>query len=346
MLEPRQAVYDGPQGSQALGRFLSTLPWSAFATLTFRRPMVHSGLRFAWAWAAFIARRCGFARIFAGEEYDGEGERLHVHALVWVPDELSEDLTLWWAWWYERFGRCKVSRMHGEGACYYCAKYCTKEGYGRGEWSIRDFGERGLAGLRGPDARLVRAEVDALLHPPGVVLLRCASGVVVQRPKSRAPRGEGQGGRGATQPPTVPGASLPFFSGFTHAPADSPFPPTPLRSSTTLAFSPPGPPRSGTRSPPGSCAEGVQARGSAWGPGAGEAQVHDSCVHKVIEDFIPRPIARVERAAEGVMMGSGLGRSVEIRSSTSVEDSTQDLDGVVSAAELQGGAGAAGGGSL
>ncbi len=120
------------------GRFLDEYPWSAFATLTFRQPRWSSALRFMRPFLAYISRSWeagGAARAFAAEEYHKDGKRLHLHALIFIPGHA--DLTDWWQWWFNKFGRAKLSHYDaGRGAHHYVAKYVVKEALDKGRYAL------------------------------------------------------------------------------------------------------------------------------------------------------------------------------------------------------------------
>lgn len=122
----------------ALGRWLDAYPWSSFATLTFRRPRWKNALRFIrplLVHAAAASSAHGAARAFAAEEHHKDGQRLHLHALIYTPG--WPDLSDWWSWWFRKFGRAKFSLYERDkGAHFYVAKYVVKEAVQRGRYSL------------------------------------------------------------------------------------------------------------------------------------------------------------------------------------------------------------------
>ena len=127
---------------EALATWAAAFPWTSFATLTFRRPMRKDALRFARAWFRAICKEAdSFGRIMCGEEWHHDGERLHLHALVYVEGGELLDLTTWWRWWYTRFGRARVERYDpSRGAAFYVAKYIRKEQ--NADWFLLEYGKR------------------------------------------------------------------------------------------------------------------------------------------------------------------------------------------------------------
>jgi hypothetical protein len=75
------------------------------------------------------------------------GGSLHLHALLYFPNDEAVDLERVWRWWFKRFGRAKVSRVDARGplnAAYYVSKYVLKADGGAAEW---DFVQIGLDNL-------------------------------------------------------------------------------------------------------------------------------------------------------------------------------------------------------
>lgn len=122
----------------ALGGWLDRFPWSSFATLTFRKPRWKDALRFVRPLLRHVASApsaVGAARAFAAEEHHKDGQRLHVHALIFSPG--YPDLTDWWDWWFKKFGRCRFSPYERDkGAHYYVAKYVVKEACEQGRYAL------------------------------------------------------------------------------------------------------------------------------------------------------------------------------------------------------------------
>jgi len=87
-----------------------TWNWTHYATLTFERPMRKDALRFARAWVRFIARTAPEVWGFCFQETHSDGQRLHVHSLLSVRQDLSGQPSTrdMWSWWFQKFGRCQV----------------------------------------------------------------------------------------------------------------------------------------------------------------------------------------------------------------------------------------------
>ena len=121
--------------------WLNKFSWTAFLTLTFRFPVRKSALKYGRALVEAMAGQYGYARAFIAEEYHRDGERLHLHGLLYLPGGDVVDLTSVWKWWFKRFGRAKVERYQpGLGAHHYVAKYLLKEDLGVGDWDFFVFG--------------------------------------------------------------------------------------------------------------------------------------------------------------------------------------------------------------
>jgi len=145
--------------------WLSTFEWTAYCTLTFRRPMRQGALRCGRAWVRWIANRYGEARAFLAEEHHADGERLHLHALIHIADGDLVDLTPWWRWWWTKFGRCEVRRYQARrGAAGYCSKYILKEAQDRGSWDL--LVEKQSHGRRKKNLQALRSTVQ-LQHGQG-----------------------------------------------------------------------------------------------------------------------------------------------------------------------------------
>lgn len=68
------------------------------------------------------------------EEYHRDGERLHMHGLVYLEQGVAwERLASAW----RKIGRCKIERHDAtRGAVDYCAKYIAKDAVGLAEWQM------------------------------------------------------------------------------------------------------------------------------------------------------------------------------------------------------------------
>jgi len=91
-----------------------TWNWTTYATLTFSRPMRKDALRFARAWVRFIARTAGEVWGFCFQETHSDGQRLHVHCLLHVRQNLlgQPSNREMWYWWFQKFGRAQVVQYH------------------------------------------------------------------------------------------------------------------------------------------------------------------------------------------------------------------------------------------
>ena len=73
------------------------------------------------------------------EEYHRDGERLHLHGLLFM-DPKPDWNRLRKAWL--KIGRCKIERHDPtRGAVDYCAKYISKDAVGRAEWGMYEWYE-------------------------------------------------------------------------------------------------------------------------------------------------------------------------------------------------------------
>jgi len=72
-----------------------------------------------------------------GEEFHRDGERLHLHGLLYLDPE-PEWARLAKAW--RKIGRCKIERHDARrDAVGYCAKYITKDAGGRADWQMYEW---------------------------------------------------------------------------------------------------------------------------------------------------------------------------------------------------------------
>jgi len=79
-------------------------------------------------------------RAFIADEYDRDGERVHVHAL------LQSDPTAWQQYlfgsWRKHWGRERILKFDpSKGAGWYCAKYLLKDQQERGDWAFVEWSE-------------------------------------------------------------------------------------------------------------------------------------------------------------------------------------------------------------
>jgi len=87
-----------------------TWNWTTYATLTFSQPMRKDALRFGRAWARFIARTAGELWGFVFQEMHSDGQKLHLHCLFSIRQNLLSQPTNeeMWSWWFRKFGRAQV----------------------------------------------------------------------------------------------------------------------------------------------------------------------------------------------------------------------------------------------
>ena len=109
-------------------------PWQVISHLTFRWEVgLDAGRR---AYERFMARGFPELSYFYALEENPCRDGFHVHAL-W-----ADAKTLYrkeaWAAWFKRFGRARIEPVKDRGdVTSYCAKYVTKEVYGRGWWNVK-----------------------------------------------------------------------------------------------------------------------------------------------------------------------------------------------------------------
>jgi len=70
---------------------------------------------------------------FIADEFDRDGERLHVHALLY--SDVGVDQRRLWGSWRKFWGRERILKFNPHlGASYYCAKYLLKESRRSADW--------------------------------------------------------------------------------------------------------------------------------------------------------------------------------------------------------------------
>ena len=125
----------------AWGTWLTSFPWDWFVTLTFSRIRKRDALSLVPRWierSVFPVPVVSALGWFA-EEYHADGERLHIHGLLYSDPYISwSRLVKGW----RKIGRCKIELYDAKrGAVDYCAKYVSKDAVGVGEWSMFEWFE-------------------------------------------------------------------------------------------------------------------------------------------------------------------------------------------------------------
>jgi len=97
-------------------------------------PMVQSWIeRATYPWPIV------YGMAWFAEEYHRDGERLHLHGLLYL-DAVTSWERLARAW--RKTGRCKIERYDPRrGAVDYCAKYVSKDAVNVGEWRLFEWSE-------------------------------------------------------------------------------------------------------------------------------------------------------------------------------------------------------------
>jgi len=123
----------------SLATFLSTFEWDWFCTLTFSKPRRSNALALVQRWVERSAYPLHLVSGMAwfGEEFHRDGERLHLHGLVYTDPKIEwEVLAKRW----RRIGRNKIERYDpSRGAVDYCAKYVSKDAVNRAEWGMYEW---------------------------------------------------------------------------------------------------------------------------------------------------------------------------------------------------------------
>jgi len=128
--------------SEVFGSWLAEYEWDYFGTFTFQMARKSSGIGPVARWWARMAEMnyCPYGRAFIADEMHRDGERVHVHALLY------SDRTVWqeylWGSWRKHWGRERILRFDkAKGAAYYCSKYLIKDQCGSGEWRMIEWKE-------------------------------------------------------------------------------------------------------------------------------------------------------------------------------------------------------------
>lgn len=127
---------DGQQQLQdAWGDWLSTFPWQAWCTLTFKEewpdgtvftPTQASATRAFGRFTRWLRKDSPGLGWFCAHEVGSLG-RLHLHALLGGMEPYTSRRALW-KWWHDRYGRAQILPYDRErGAAYYLTKYVAKE---------------------------------------------------------------------------------------------------------------------------------------------------------------------------------------------------------------------------
>lgn len=149
MVQANPAGGEKPQGEiprcvLEMGDFLNKYAWDLFCTFTFRDREIpgvrrklaqtSSAIERIRPWLRYVTK--GYPhRAFVAEEHHSDGERLHLHALVWVDRPVNCYHA--YRWWFKRHGRATVSKYDPKKrASWYCAKYVAKEILESGRWVL------------------------------------------------------------------------------------------------------------------------------------------------------------------------------------------------------------------
>jgi len=121
---------------EAMATWLSTFEWDYFCTLTFARPKRTDALALipGYIERAVFPLPFTYGMAWFAEEYHHDGERLHMHGLVYTDPKIAwRRLAKGW----RKKGRCLIETHDpGRGAVDYCAKYISKDAVNRGDWRI------------------------------------------------------------------------------------------------------------------------------------------------------------------------------------------------------------------
>lgn len=110
------------------GEWLSNFEWDYFGTFTFELPRKSSGIDPVARWWHRMAAACPSveARAFIADEHHRDGERIHVHALLYSDPTAHQDYL--WGSWRKHWGRERILKFDPQqGASFYCAKYLIKD---------------------------------------------------------------------------------------------------------------------------------------------------------------------------------------------------------------------------
>jgi len=126
---------------RTLADWLATFEWHWFITLTFEKPRRSNALSLVPRWiersipGPYVHDALGWF----GEEYHRDGERLHIHGLLYTDPICTFDrLRKSWL----KIGRCKIERHDPtRGAVDYVAKYVSKDAGGRADWQMFEWYE-------------------------------------------------------------------------------------------------------------------------------------------------------------------------------------------------------------
>lgn len=125
---------DAPM-SEVFGSWLAEYEWDYFGTFTFSMARKSSGIPPVARWWRSMAElwHSPHAHAFIADEMHRDGERVHVHALLYSDVHVYQERL--WGSWRRYWGRERILRFDkAKGAAYYCSKYLIKDQCDTAEW--------------------------------------------------------------------------------------------------------------------------------------------------------------------------------------------------------------------